>query len=236
MKRIHLQPVLAPHSLSRAHQQNLDWSSYSCSAEGHRLRQAKAVEQQNFCGDCECRLTDDAGELSRGISHIDHFFPRHKGPAQQPSFTFDWGNMILSCTCNNTCGIYKDRQRIPAFDIIDPHHEDPRTFFTFVLEGKRYVNVQPITALDSQRFEKAEKTIEALNLNFQKLQVARYCALLAHKEEIEILAEQFHHPVSNESDTLRQLAQELMASFESEPFSSTLVAYATAELKDFIEV
>ena len=156
MKRIPLQPVLAPHSLSHARKQNFDWSTYSCSSEGHQLRQAKAKEQQNFCGYCECRLTNDEGELSRGSSHIDHFFPRHKGPAQQPSSTFDWGNMILSCTCNNTCGIYKDRQSIPASDIIDPHHEDPRTFFTFVIEGERYVSVQPMTALDSQRLEKAE--------------------------------------------------------------------------------
>lgn len=235
MKRIPLQPVLAPHSLSHARKQNFDWSTYSCSSEGHQLRQAKAKEQQNFCGYCECRLTNDEGELSRGSSHIDHFFPRHKGPAQQPSSTFDWGNMILSCTCNNTCGIYKDRQSIPASDIIDPHHEDPRTFFTFVIEGERYVSVQPMTVLDSQRLEKAEKTIEALNLNFKKLQVDRYCALLEHKEEIECFAELFHHSVSDEFHTLRKLARELMASLESNPFSSTLVAYATAELKGFIE-
>lgn len=239
MKRIPLQPDLAPRSLSHARKQGLDWKDYSCSDDGHQLRQAKAAEQQNFCGYCESRLTDDAGELSRGVSHIDHFFPRHKGPAQRSDLTFDWGNMVLSCMCSKTCGIYKDRQRIPASDLIDPHHEDPRTFFTFVIEDrryKRYVSAQPMTTLDAQRFEKAEKTIEALNLNVQKLLVDRYHALLVHKGEIDTLAEQFQHSVSDESDTLRQLARELMDSLESEPFSSALVAYAIAKLKGFIEV
>lgn len=236
MKHIPLQPALAPSSLSHARKQGLDWEDYSCSDDGHQLRQAKATEQQNFCGYCESRLTDDAGELSRGISHIDHFFPRNKGTARRSDLTFDWGNMVLSCMCSKTCGIYKDRQKIPASDIIDPHNDDPRTFFTFVMEHDCYLSAQPIAKLDSQRFKKAENTIEALKLNFQKLRVARYSALLIHKGEIDTLAEQFQHYVSDELDTLRQLARELMDSLESEPFSSALVAYATAKFKDFIEV
>lgn len=236
MKHIPLQPDLAPPSLSRARKQGLDWETYSCSDDGHQLRQAKATEQQNFCGYCESRLTDDAGELSRGVSHIDHFFPRHKGSAQRPDLTFDWGNMVLSCMCSKTCGIYKDRQKIPASGIIDPHNDDPRTFFTFVMEDNRYLSVQPITTLDPQRFKKAENTIEALQLDVQKLRVDRYAALLVYKEEIDTLAGEFQHSVSDEFDTLRQLARELMDSLESEPFSSALVAYATAELKDFMEV
>lgn len=236
MKHIPLQLALAPPSLSRARKQGLDWGDYSCSDDGHQLRQAKAAEQQNFCGYCESRLTDDAGELSRGISHIDHFFPRHKGTARRPDLTFDWGNMVLSCMCSKTCGIYKDRQKIPASDIIDPHNDDPRTFFTFVIEDNRYLSAQPIAKLDSQRFKKAENTIEALKLNFQKLRVARHSALLVYKEAIDTLAGEFQHSVSDEFDILRQLARDLMDSLESEPFSSALVAYATAELKDFIEV
>lgn len=235
MKHIPLQPALAPPSLSHARKQGLDWEDYSCSDDGHQLRQAKATEQKNFCGYCESRLTDDAGELSRGVSHIDHFFPRHKGPAQRSDLTFDWGNMVLSCMCSKTCGIYKDRQKIPASDIIDPHNDDPRTFFTFVMEDNRYLSAQPIATLDSQRFKKAENTIEALKLNFQKLRVDRYAALLAHKEVIDTLAGEFQY-VLDELDTLRQLARELMDSLESEPFSSALVAYATAKLKGFIEV
>lgn len=236
MKHILLKPDLAPLSLSRARERGLEWDTYSHSDDGHQLRQAKAAEQQNFCGYCECHLTDDEGVLSRGVSHIDHFFPRHKGTARRPDLIFDWSNMVLSCMCRKTCGFYKDRQKTPASDIIDPHNEDPRTFFTFVMEDNRYLSALPITTLDSQGFKKAENTIEALQLNVQRLRLARHTALHVHKQEIDLLITEFQRSASDEFAILQQLAQELIDLLELKPFSSALVAYATAELKDFIEV
>jgi|WetSurMetagenome_2_1015567.scaffolds.fasta_scaffold315008_1 uncharacterized protein (TIGR02646 family) len=68
-----------------------------------------------FCGD------------SRGVD-IDHFYPKEKYPDR----TFDWDNLILSCTgCNRAKGrnFQLDSNGLPL--IIDPTKEDPWKYFYF---------------------------------------------------------------------------------------------------------
>lgn len=115
-----------------------------------------------FCNYCEKSI----GESNRG--HIEHLVPRKS----QPNLRFEWANLFLSCNSADHCGEFKDSPRSTAYEpdtLIRPDQEDPETLLQFFSTGK----VEPRPGLDPTSQQRAQKTIEVLNLNDQKLITAR---------------------------------------------------------------
>jgi len=106
-------------------------------------------------------------EDSRGTD-IDHFWPK----STYPEKTFDWPNMLLSCTpCQRAKGdsFPLDATNQPL--LIDPTREDPWAFLFFVPETGM---VTPRYNKDTEQEEpKGSKTVELLPLNVEAVTEGR---------------------------------------------------------------
>lgn len=221
MRHIPIQHELIPKSLSDAKIKGFTFGEYSASEEGHELRQHKAVEQGGLCGYCECKLTDEKGQLPKNAAHLDHFYQQ----ARHPEKIFDWENLILSCLDKNTCGFYKDKQKqYVTTDIINPHEEDPRLYITFVQSGNYGMRAAVVSTLAQAERERAEKTIKALQLNDKRLLAQRCSAWYASKQEIDGLL------VEAASEDWEELVDMVLRELESREFPSTLIANAKSVL------
>lgn len=147
-------------------------------ASRKQLKTALHARQQGLCAYCEITLenTDD----QKIGSHIDHILPKQKYPA----LTFDYANLVLSCFA--TGGEIKADDRDPApvscghaqlkrtnnFDeslFIKPTDSDCERYFSFELDGEAIAHPN----LDSSDIDKAEHTLEVLNLNCLRLKRLR---------------------------------------------------------------
>ncbi len=230
MKQIPLRPELAPRSLEKAQRERIDWSEYSTSEEGYALRQAKSDEQGGLCGYCECQLSSQDGILPKGVSHIDHFYPRNRQPLPHPELTFEWGNLVLSCLQGKSCGRYKDKQPIPSEQLVNPHTDNPRDFITFICsteDNRDVIIAQPVPGLNEAQLFKARNTIKAFQLNTVSLEQRRMNAVWSYRAQIDELSKLMEY------DEFYALAIEewasLLPELESQPFCSSLVAYAKAQ-------
>ena len=223
-------------ALRRAQQQSVDWGNFSRSAEGKQLRLDKAREQNGMCGYCEKMLTNDERTEFVEAKHLDHFYPRNKGVEAKPQLQYDWDNLILSCTNNDSCGRYKDsdHHNILPSQIINPRQENPRDYITFVIdeegrgiEGWKYVSAVARGNLGEDMRRRAQNTIDALNLNSMRLRVCRMNALVAEVDDVDAYEDQLALCSSeDEIEEIREWLLEYENSLEEKEFSSTLLSYA----------
>lgn len=110
--------------------------------------------QARHCAYCDVKIND----MKAG--HIEHLERRSDNPQR----IFDWSNMFFSCNHNDSCGNFKDNERLQfnAADIVDPSVDDPADFFTCGMNGR-------ISARNSASSRRAGETIRVFNLNNERL-------------------------------------------------------------------
>lgn len=110
-------------------------------------------------------------------SHIDHFL--RKG--RHPDATFEWENLLVSCTHEKQCGRFKDRQNYAEPDLIHPAMENPEDYLVFSAHD---ASVQPKEGISPAARTKASETIRVLGLNRPDLRKARHAKAQAYKKQI----------------------------------------------------
>lgn len=228
MRKLPVKPVPPPAYLQKAKEGNVPWDDFTQGPDGYALRQLKADVQAGLCGYCERMLVNESGFLPKGVAHIDHFYQKSR-PGNE-HLTYDWDNLVLSCKCGDSCGKHKDRQSIESKDIINPNVEDARSMITFIevpRKGKSYrIEAKEIEGPNRQR---AKNTIEALQLNCDRLSALRYNRWLAFKDSVNDLVEYAEGMKEDDEEELTMLQQEMqkiLADMESGEFPSAMVARA----------
>jgi len=123
------------------------WKNFG--KDGSRTKVRKQLEsvQNDLCAYCENSLENDG--------HIDHFKPKVDWKV-----TFEWNNLVVSCTHNDSCGGKKSKHYEDYW--INPYEEDPKELFIFRTNGK----IKGTTA-------DANKIIEDFGLNSPRLKRKR---------------------------------------------------------------
>ena len=143
-----------------------------------QLKAALHTRQNGLCVYCEIAL-ENSDNQNIG-SHVDHILPKEKHPA----LTFDYHNLVLSCFSTGgeikadeqdptpvSCG-HAQLKRTNNFDeslFIKPTDSNCEHFFSFELDG----GAIPHPGLSSPDIDKAEHTLEVLNLNCLRLKRLR---------------------------------------------------------------
>ena len=143
-----------------------------------QLKTALYARQNGLCVYCE--ITLENSENQNIGSHVDHILPKEKHPA----LTFDYDNLVLSCFATGgeikadeqdpapvSCG-HAELKRTNNFDeslFIKPTDSNCEHYFSFELDG----GVIPHPGMDSSDIDKAEHTLEVLNLNCLRLKRLR---------------------------------------------------------------
>lgn len=143
------------------------------------LREYMLLEEQNFkCPYCESLIYDE----SEG--NIEHIRPKDKFK----ELYLDYNNFLTSCRSAYSCDNFKGSKWDENF--INPVLEDPRDYFTYDLYSGEIIPKSD----DKMIKEKAEKTIEILNLNHNNLKNKRrnFIKMLSKlkREDFEFIEEQ----------------------------------------------
>lgn len=143
------------------------------------LREHMLLEEQNFkCPYCESLIYDE----SEG--NIEHIRPKDKFK----ELYLDYNNFLTSCRSSYSCDNFKGSKWDENF--INPVLEDPRDYFTYDLYSGEIIPKSD----DKMIKEKAEKTIEILNLNHNNLKNKRrnFIKMLSKlkREDFEFIEEQ----------------------------------------------
>ncbi|MGL5351440.1 MAG: retron system putative HNH endonuclease [Cetobacterium sp.] len=143
------------------------------------LREYMLLEEQNFkCPYCESLIYDE----SEG--NIEHIRPKDKFK----ELYLDYNNFLTSCRSAYSCDNFKGSKWDENF--INPVLENPRDYFTYDLYSGEIIPKSD----DKMIKEKAEKTIEILNLNHNNLKNKRrnFIKMLSKlkREDFEFIEEQ----------------------------------------------
>lgn len=115
-------------------------------------------EQKGLCGYCERKITEKYND-----SHIEHIESLNKSP----KLGIDYDNLLISCNGadndSKNCGHKKDNEKLPLSPIQD---KDISDYFIFDKESGEIIPSQ-------KDKEKAEITINILNLNTKRLDMQR---------------------------------------------------------------
>lgn len=141
-----------------------NWSDYDYDIK-RKLKSFMFENEQGYvCVYCETKL-----DLEN--SQIEHIKPKDKFP----KILDDYSNYLVSCINSKCCGQYKGSKWDEKF--INPTLENPFDYLTYdMMTGE----IKPI-AKEGIRYEKAERTIEILNLNNKRLCGARKKFILEYK-------------------------------------------------------
>lgn len=125
--------------------------------------------QKGLCAYCQIRLDGGIG------SHIEHVWPKHAHPAK----TFDWSNLVLSCTHSDhigaarqtggvSCGHSNGKRSWPIYDpmFISPTEPDCERYFEYRASDGTVI---PAKDLSQHEADRARYTINLLNLNCRRL-------------------------------------------------------------------
>lgn len=229
MRKLPVKPVSPPAYLQKAKEGNVPWDDFTKTPNGYALRQLKANVQAGLCGYCERMLVDESGFLPKGVAHIDHFYQKSRPGYEH--LTYDWDNLVLSCECGDSCGKHKDRQSIESKDIINPNVEDAHSMMTFIEVPRRKGESYRIEAkeIEGPNRQRAKNTIEALQLNCDRLSALRYNRWLAFKDSVNFLVEYAAGMTKNDEVDLTLLQQEMqkvLHDMERGEFPSAMVARA----------
>ncbi len=115
-------------------------------------------EQNSRCVYCEVKIIS-----SNSKSHIEHIEPKDKAPNKFK----DYRNLVVSCNASKTCGNHKGNNY--SSDFINPVLENPEKYLTYDLMTGEII---PRNS-DERSMERANYTIELLNLNYSKLKDIR---------------------------------------------------------------
>ena len=138
------------------------------------LRISMLEEQRDQCFYCEKKIENDSIKV-----HIDHIKQRNLNHKLE----CDYMNMVLSCNGDGEqyCGKYKDKQSswddgqfIRLVSDSDELKEFPSDLFYYIANGK----IKAKHSLSEELKERAENTIDYLNLNHNDLVGARKIILL----------------------------------------------------------
>ena len=156
------------------------------------LEQEQKINGSYCCVYCERKITLDD-------SHIEHIKPK----SVYKDETFNYQNLTVSCeveevTVKNlkiklkTCGHHKG-DRFDEDRFINPVREDPKDFFTYDLTTG---NVVPRESLSVKEQEKAEYTIDLLNLNHyylddKRTEILDYFISIENREELIYVLDNF---------------------------------------------
>ena len=130
----------------------VNWKDFTSESE-KLLKEALLEEQENSC--CPyCEI-----EINLNDSQIEHIKPKDKFP----ELLIDYKNLIICCLESRRCGNSKANKWDELF--INPVTENPEDYFKYDIKTGKII---PIFK-EKEKFEKAEYTINLLNLNDNRL-------------------------------------------------------------------
>ena len=130
----------------------INWDSFSTEIK-QILKQYLLEEQENRC----CPYCET--EINLNDSQIEHIKPKDKFP----ELLIDYNNLIACCLENKRCGNSKANKWDELF--INPVTENPEDYFKYDIKTGKII---PIFK-EKEKFEKAQYTIDLLNLNDNRL-------------------------------------------------------------------
>lgn len=136
--------------------------------EKEEIHASLARLTESRCAYCE-------SDLKTSRKHIEHFRTRHRFPTK----TFDWNNLFISCTHDDSCGRHKDSSRetkrapYEPTDLIKPDEEDPERFFLFYPDG----TIALRDGLNEKERFRARETLRVFNLQNARLAELRRLAV-----------------------------------------------------------
>ena len=140
------------------------WKKFGDNGDRKKVREQLESVQDDLCVYCENSLEHHA--------HIDHFKPK----SLDRNVTFEWQNLIVSCTHNDSCGGKKDKKFESYW--INPYIVDPSEMFKFYSDGQ----IEGTTP-------EAEKIIKDFGLDCPRLKEKREGILSAYQVNILAVAE-----------------------------------------------
>jgi len=150
--------------------------------------------QYGRCAYCERTI-----ELTPGGGCVDHVYPKGRDQTK----TFEYKNLLLSCTNKNTCNLYKKGKWFENF--IDPTQLRCETSFAYKRDGS-IESSSPAVACD------VKETVKLLNLEERGLKTARR----AHFERLEKMIADMEDQLEAVKEFLqRELALECRLPFYS---------------------
>lgn len=170
-------PINTPRKLASKNEKSVDdaekaWKNFRGKKE---LQDSLIPAQKNLCPYCEIELTRSEGEIGY---HIEHIEPK----SMNPSRTFDFNNLLVSCFNTGgeisasdldpqpiSCGHAKKRE-FDSLLFIKPTDQDCETYFFYELDGRIIANPD---LNDSAKLAQVDYTITLLNLNCRRLKRER---------------------------------------------------------------
>ncbi|WP_336018494.1 retron system putative HNH endonuclease [Fusobacterium polymorphum] len=132
----------------------VNWKDFTSESEIKKLlKEALLEEQENSC----CPYCET--EINLNDSQIEHIKPKDKFP----ELLIDYKNLIICCLENKRCGNSKANKWDELF--IDPVTENPEDYFKYDIKTGKIISIFK----DGEKYEKAEYTIDLLNLNDNRL-------------------------------------------------------------------
>jgi len=132
----------------------VNWKDFTSESEIKKLlKKALLEEQENDC--CPyCEI-----EINLNNSQIEHIKPKDKFP----ELLIDYNNLIACCLENKRCGNSKANKWNELF--INPVTKNPEDYFEYDIKTGKIISIFK----DGEKYEKAEYTIDLLNLNDNRL-------------------------------------------------------------------
>lgn len=148
----------------------INWKDFASESGIKKLlKEALLEEQENSC--CPyCEI-----EISLNNSQIEHIKPKDKFP----ELLIDYDNLIACCLERKRCGNSKANKWEELF--INPVTENPEDYFEYDIKTGK---ITPIFK-DGEKYEKAEYTIDLLNLNENRLCEIRKVFIINYTKNIE---------------------------------------------------
>lgn len=148
----------------------INWKDFTSESGIKKLlKEALLEEQENSC--CPyCEI-----EISLNNSQIEHIKPKDKFP----ELLIDYDNLIACCLERKRCGNSKANKWEELF--INPVTENPEDYFEYDIKTGKII---PIFK-DGEKYEKAEYTIDLLNLNENILCEIRKVFIINYTKNIE---------------------------------------------------
>lgn len=216
----------APECLAEYDHHHQTWDNLT--STHYREVRGKLVGMQGaFCAYCECAILGDEANVPDNVKqHIEHF--RRKG--RNPSVTFQWENLFLSCYKSESCGRYKDKLGEIDYDLlIKPDQENPEEHLLFLRSGKVIPRVEDPSTESNQ---KAAETIRVFRLNGKRnpLRFQRANAIKKASYFQETMSEFLEEPDFSTDDVLEIIREELKHLTSYPHFTAIKHAYLPEEL------
>jgi len=132
----------------------VNWKDFTSESEIKKLlKKALLEEQENDC--CPyCEI-----EINLNNSQIEHIKPKDKFP----ELLIDYDNLIACCLESKRCGNSKANKWDELF--INPVTKNPEDYFEYDIKTGKIISIFK----NGEKYEKAEYTINLLNLNDNRL-------------------------------------------------------------------